>query len=305
MPTLAQLQTFLAIHRAGSLTAAAQQLHLSQPAVSKHLKALETEAGRPMFVRLARGVAVTQEGAALARDIAPHLDALIAQAAKLSSRSAGATVHLAGPADMLASCALPSLAPLVAAGVRLRVRTGIAEGLLALLAADEIDLVIATRRIETPGLTFEPLFGESLVLIGNPAWAARLPADIIDRDPHAALACVPLVAFDEDLPLLRPYWDIAFGHTVEATAALTVADLGAVCSAVAAGAGISVVPRYLAATAIAHGELVELHVPQRPITNPIYLAYRRSTLRRPGVDDVRNILTTSAAGWEPSRKRTR
>jgi DNA-binding transcriptional LysR family regulator len=221
------------------------------------------------------------------------------QAAKLSGGSAGATVHLGGPADMLASRALPALAPIVGAGVRLRVRPGIAEDLLALLAADEIDLVIATRRIETPGVTFQTLFHERLVLIGNPAWAARLPADVIDRDADAALASVPLVAFDEDLPLLRPYWEIAFGHTLEATAALTVADLYAVCSAVAAGAGISVVPRYLAVAAIARGELVELHAPRRAIANPIHLAYRRPALMRPGVDDVRTILATTAPGWEP------
>lgn len=299
MPGLAQLQTFLAIYRAGSLTAAAQRLHLSQPAVSKHLRALETEAGRPLFVRLARGVAPTPEGEALARDIAPHLDALAGVGANVSGRGVHATVHIAGPADMLATKALPSLIELVAAGMRLRVRTGIAEALLHLLISDELDLVIATRRVEEPGVVFESLFHETLVLVGDPAWAARLPAEVIERDPLAALAGVPLIAYDEDLPLLQPYWQRAFGATIEDAAAITVADLRAVCASVAAGAGISVVPRYLAAEAIGRGELIELHCPhgRRP-ANEIFLAYRRAALLRPGVEQVRAQLAATAGTWE-------
>jgi len=302
VPGLSQLQTFLAIYRAGSLTAAAQHLHLSQPAVSKHLRALELEAGRPLFVRLARGVMPTQEGDALARDVAPHLDALASVGATLAGRGAGATVHLAGPADMLATKALPSLTALIASGLRVRVRTGIAEDLMGRLASDEVDLVLATRRIEARGIAFEPLFQEMLVLVGGPAWAARLPSDAIDRDPEATLAGVPLVAYDEDLPLLRPYWQDAFGATIDDAAAVTVADLRAVCAAVAAGAGISVVPRYLAADSITRGELVELHRARgRHPSNQIFLAYRRAALGRPGVERVRTRLAAAAPGWEGAR----
>lgn len=302
MAGLVQLQTFLAIYRAGSLTAAAQQLHLSQPAVSKHLRALETETGRPLFVRLPRGVTPTQESDALARDIAPHLDALAGVRARVSGRGVPETVHIAGPADMLAVKALPSLTHLVAAGVRLRVRTGIAEDLLQLLASDELDLVIATRRVATRSVVFESLFHEKLVLVGNPAWAARLPHEIIERDPLATLAEVPLVAYDEDLPLLHSYWQTAFGTTIEESAAVTVADLRAVCASVAAGAGISVVPRYIAAEAIARGELIELHSPhERRPTNEIFLAYRRSALMRPGVEQARAQLMAVAASWDDPR----
>jgi len=296
---LGQLQTFLAIYRARSLTAAARQLHLSQPAVSKHLRALETETGRPLFIRLARGVAPTQAGEALARDVAPHLDALAGVGAGVAGRAARATVHIAGPADMLAAKALPSLTHLVAGGVRLRVRLGIAEDLLQLLASDELDLVIATRRVEEGGVVFQSLFHETLVLVANPAWAARLSPEVIERDPRAALAGVPLVAYDEDLPLLNPYWQTAFGVPIEDSAAVTVSDLRAVCASVAAGAGISVVPRYLAVEAICRGELIELRAPygRRPTTE-IFLAYRRLALMRPGVEQVRAQLTASAAAWD-------
>src|SRR5215218_759177 len=141
------MRTFLAVYRAGSLTKAADALHLSQPAVSTHLKMLETELRRPLFVRLPRGVAPTPHGHALARDVAPHLDALdaIGRAQAIGDELAG-VAHVGGPADLLAVKALPALVPLVARGLRLRARTGLAEDLLAALAGGELDVVIATRR---------------------------------------------------------------------------------------------------------------------------------------------------------------
>lgn len=294
--SLAHLQTFLAVYRAGSLTRAAQGLHLSQPTVTAHVAALEAEAGRPLFVRLARGVAPTPQAHALARDVAPHLDALEGLRFRVGPGDAAATVHLGGPADMLAAVALPALAPLAAAGVRLRVRTGIAEPLLDALAADELDLVVATRRSPHRSLAFEPLLDEEFVLVAGREWAGRVDPAAIAADHAAALADVPLVAFDEELPILRLYWRAVFGEHLDRTAALVVPDLRAVIAAVAAGAGLSVVPRYLAAGALARGELVVLNAPAAAPSNTIFLAHRPARLR-PGVEAVRRGLLAAAAGW--------
>ena len=298
MASLAHLQTFLAIYRLGSLTSAAASLHLSQPAVSAHLRALETDEGRPLFVRLARGVSPTQAAHALARDIAPHLDALEGVQDRLRDPTISGTVHLGGPADMLAAKALPSLAGIASGGIRIRVRTGIAEDLLELLAADELDLVIATRRQARSDLLIEHLFDETLVLVANPGWASRLPNIAIERDPLLALDGVPLVAFDEQLPLIRRYWKLVFGATIAVAAAITVADLRAVCTAIMAGAGIGVVPRYLAAAALKKGELTELRRPETPPTNSIYLASRQAAPMRHGVERVRQRLVESGPTWE-------
>lgn len=298
MPSLKQLQTFLAVYRGGSITAAAAHLNLSQPAVSAQLRALETELDRPLFVRLARGVSPTAQAHALVRQVAPHLDALEGVQAGLHDPRMHALVHLGGPADMLAAAALPVLASLVGPGLRLRVRTGIAEDLLEALLADELDLVVATRRNAIRGLHFEPLFDESFVLVAGRRWSRQLDPASIAQDQEAALADVPLVAFDEELPILRKYWRECFGLALERPAGLVVPDLRAVCRAVAAGAGVSVVPRYLAADQLASGDLVQLHRPERPPTNPISLAYRSAGLRRPGVQDVRERLVHTAHAWE-------
>jgi len=57
-----QLRTFAAVANAGSLTAAAPQLHLSQSTVSEQVRKLEERAGIPLFVRSKRGVELTPAG---------------------------------------------------------------------------------------------------------------------------------------------------------------------------------------------------------------------------------------------------
>nr|MDQ2686871.1 LysR family transcriptional regulator [Armatimonadota bacterium] len=63
---LNHLAIFHAIARAGSITLGAEQLHISQPAVSKQLQELEKSLGTPLFDRLPRGVRLTEAGELLA-----------------------------------------------------------------------------------------------------------------------------------------------------------------------------------------------------------------------------------------------
>lgn len=58
------LQAFVAVAELGSFQAAGQRLHLSQPAVSKRLAALETRLGHRLFDRVGRGVGLTEAGRA-------------------------------------------------------------------------------------------------------------------------------------------------------------------------------------------------------------------------------------------------
>jgi DNA-binding transcriptional LysR family regulator len=71
------LHTFRTVAETGRISAAARALHLSQPAVSQQIHKLESECGRPLLTRSARGVVPTQAGAALlgyARRVAELLE---------------------------------------------------------------------------------------------------------------------------------------------------------------------------------------------------------------------------------------
>ncbi|WP_312161923.1 LysR family transcriptional regulator [Phenylobacterium sp.] len=68
------LRTFLAIHRAGGFSAAAEQLNRSQPAISRRIALLENELGAPVFERTAAGVMLSQLGQVLL----PHAERVLA-----------------------------------------------------------------------------------------------------------------------------------------------------------------------------------------------------------------------------------
>ena len=68
---LRTLQQFLRVAEHGSFTAAAEALHLSQPAVTRTIRRLEEQVGAPLFDRLPRGVELTEYGRSLARHARP------------------------------------------------------------------------------------------------------------------------------------------------------------------------------------------------------------------------------------------
>ncbi|MGW7821434.1 LysR family transcriptional regulator [Streptomyces puniciscabiei] len=290
------LRTFLAVYRSGSFTGAAQLLGLSQPTVTTQMRALERQTGRELFERLPRGVAPTAVADELAVRVAPGLDLLAAVSGPDATEGRTADpVHLAGPAEFLCTGVLPALAPLVADGVRLRVATGLTDTLLEELRAGRHDLVIATLRPRGRTLSAVPLADEEFVLVAAPAWAERVKEPLAAEGP-SALHSVPLVTYAEDLPIARRYWRHVFGRRLSCPAAVTVPDLRGVKAAVVAGAGFTVLPRYLCADELASGALVVLHEPDDPPINTAYLVQRPGVPCNPDVIRVRDHLLHALRG---------
>ncbi|MEU5634845.1 LysR family transcriptional regulator [Streptomyces rishiriensis] len=293
------LRTFLAVYRSGSFTGAAQLLRLSQPTVTTQMRALERQTGRELFERLPRGVSPTAVADALAARVSAPLDelAVVADPDPAAGRAGPADpVHLAGPAELLCTRALPALAPLVAGGVRLRVATGLTDALLEELRAGRHDLVVATTRPRGRTLHAVPLADEEFVLVGAPAWAERLRGPLAAEGP-AALHGVPLITYAEDLPIARRYWRHVFGRRLSGSAAVTVPDLRGVLAATAAGAGVTVLPRYLCLGELASGALVPLHEPPDPPINTAYLVQRPGAAANRDVTRVRDLLLSVAPQW--------
>ncbi|MEU8634954.1 LysR family transcriptional regulator [Amycolatopsis sp. NPDC048633] len=276
------MRTFLAVHRAGSLTGAAPSLGLSQPTVTAQVRALEEQLGRQLFVRRARGVTPTPAADELAARVAPHVDALSSLTVGEADPFA-APVHLAGPAELTTARVLPALAGLVASGLKLRVTFGLADDLLAGLSQRRSDLVVSTIRPRGRGLTATPLTDEEFVLVGPRGF---------DGDPRTA----PLVAYAEDLPIIRRYWRSVLGVRPPAGPSVVVPDLRGVLTCVLAGFGVSVLPRYLCAAELASGDLVALLDPVEPPINTLFVVTRAEPCRA-GPAAVRDALIADAVSW--------
>ncbi len=96
-----QLEMFVQVVRAGSFSAAARALHCSQPAISQQMRALEKAVGGPLFLRVGRGLQLTEAGRVLADRCEAMLDDMAVMQRQVQALAANdvATVRV---------CAFPS-----------------------------------------------------------------------------------------------------------------------------------------------------------------------------------------------------
>ncbi len=293
------LRTFLAVYRAGTFTRAARELHLTQPAVSVHIRSLEAQVGKPLFHREARGVVPTAAGRELAQAVAPHVDALegALEGSGDSAPAVGETVHVGGPEEFLNTRVFPEVAPMMEDGLRVRMFFGVDAPVLDRLAAGELDLAVLTVDTRRQGIETQPLCFEYLDLVGSPAWRDRL-GDVPEGPAGAELlADVPLAAHDEDLPLLRIYWQTVFRSTPTAHAMLVANSLRSSLQFALRGIGITVLPSHTTDEAVHRGDLVRLLTPTAPTRSRLYLAWRAGSLRRPSLAWVHGRIAHAARSW--------
>ncbi|MFJ9284838.1 LysR family transcriptional regulator [Kitasatospora aureofaciens] len=146
-PTLRQLEYLAAVADTGSFTRAAEQLHVTQPALSHQIRALETALGGPLLERLPRSVRLTPTG----RAVLPHARAALAGADRLQAVARRATGLEEGELEVAAvySISLGILPPVLRAwhrqhpGVRIRLREyAHADRLQEAMAEGRADLAI-------------------------------------------------------------------------------------------------------------------------------------------------------------------
>jgi DNA-binding transcriptional LysR family regulator len=298
MADLDLIRTFVTVYRVGSMTAAARLLNLTQPAVSKQVQAFEAQLHRALFTRHARGITPTPAAHALATQLAPHLDGMEASLAvqAFDSAALAGTVALGGPDEFLGATALPSLGSAIACGITIHAQPGLPRAMLDALAAGTLDLVISTQRLGTRGVRFEALYSEEFVLVASSVWADQLTPSAIARSGAALFADVPLIAYDDSLPIIRRYWREVFGAPAPSRAVLIVPNLRSVAAAAAAGLGVTVLPRYLVTEGLQRGSLVSLWPTAECPVNTLWLATRIGQ-SPPRVTFVADALRRAAGSW--------
>jgi DNA-binding transcriptional LysR family regulator len=183
---LAHLRSFLAIVRYGGYHRAAEALHLTQPAVSRHMRRLEAELGEPLFAKRGRGVELTPFGERAASELADVLAAHDRALARLQ-RGGDSGPFVLGTIENLVDPVLPDL--LAAArehvgdrAVQLRVDRSLE--LVERIARGDVDAAIVMDRGAAKGAL-------ALGTIGLRWWAS--PALAAADPPPRPL---PLVAYD-------------------------------------------------------------------------------------------------------------
>lgn len=153
MVTLVQLRVIDAVHRQGSVTAAAKELSYTQPAVSHHLSRLEAQLGAQLLQRVGRGIRLTPAGRLLAdraAEILGRVDSATAELSALVGLTAG-RVRLAGFNSVMSSLA-PEAATILAEqhpDLELGLTDAHPEDALELLRAGHVEAALIFRYDDT------------------------------------------------------------------------------------------------------------------------------------------------------------
>jgi LysR family transcriptional regulator of gallate degradation len=165
---LRQLEYFLRVAAHGNISAAAAELNITQPSLTKSIRLLEGQLGVRLFERLARGMEITEYGEALRRHaeaIRVQLTDASSEIAALKSGSFGALSVGAGPSWLRRHLPL-AVAETVAShpGLRVRVGGGFDEELFRALRRGEFDFVVAElpQGDDRRGLEVRPLTSDEL-----------------------------------------------------------------------------------------------------------------------------------------------
>lgn len=170
---LSAIRVFEAAARLGGFTRAAEELGMTQAAVSWQVKALEQRLGQPLFRRLPREVALTASGERLARAATEAMNSLRGALSDISDRSDG-VLAITTLQTFAMQWLAPRLGAFQVAHPQIAVRVETSNRVVDLLR-EEADVGIRAGKGGWPGLEALPLFPTSQTVLASPALLERLP----------------------------------------------------------------------------------------------------------------------------------
>ena len=258
------LRAFEAVARRLSFSAAAAELHLTQPAVSRQIRGLEDELGAPLFLRGTRHVELTSAGESLLRSVAPLLDRLDATVRQIRTARGRQQVGLTTFASFASLWLLPRLQEFqrLKPGIDIRIS---ANDVLADIDDPELDLALRYCHPDAAPAGSTRLFGEVLTPVASPALKAlRRPSDLAQHtllEEDSPLASVEYLSWRHWLQLKGP-------PQLEPSGWLYLNFTYQQIQAALAGQGVALARLALVGESLARGELVEPFGAGGRITSP-------------------------------------
>ncbi|WTW98498.1 LysR substrate-binding domain-containing protein [Streptomycetaceae bacterium NBC_01309] len=305
-----QLRAVVTVAEAGSVTRAAELLHLVQPAVTRQIRTLEKELGVPLFERTGQGMRPTKAGTIMvdrARRALGELERARAEVQPPPGEVTGiVTVGLLeSTSDLLAE-------PLVSAigrdhpGVVLQLMTAYSGHLQQWLGDGDLDLTLLYNLDSTPLLNATPLVRERLWAVAPPSAGLRAEVPV----PFAEAATHPLV-MPASGHALRGLIDAAAGRArTDLDVAVQTNSMRVQKQLVLAGHGWTILPGLGIAEDVARGTVSAAPLCEPEVWRSIVLATPRSGRTPPAVEVVAAELirqvnsAVAQGGWPSARPQT-
>jgi DNA-binding transcriptional LysR family regulator len=275
---------FATVARSLSFSQAARALHLTQPAVSQQVAALERDLGVRLFDRSSRRVALTRAGAALL-DRSNDLLRALADARRTVAAAEGrfeGTLRVAASLTVGTYVLPPALAGLATQYPKLRldVRVENTNEVVASLLAGGADVGFVEGRAAEGGVVLEPLRDDELVVIGHP----RHRFADVDVITLADLMGEPIVVREPGSGTREVAEDHLRRAGADPAALRIVAELTAIeaiKAAVEAGLGVSVISRSAIARELQLGTLVARRIAGVPMSRDLAVAWPPNAVALP------------------------
>jgi DNA-binding transcriptional LysR family regulator len=292
--TFRQLQVFAAVARQLSYSRAAEELHLTQPAVSMQVRALEEVAGLPLFEQVGRRIALTEAGermlayanasADLMREAREALDARKGLRIGTLKLSAVSTATYFAPALLAAYTRQHP-------GITIRLSVGNREQMVRELTNNETDLVIMGRPPPELTAASTPIAPHPLAIVAAPthplAGARRIPLrrlaeeSFLMREPGSGTRTAMERVFQEQGLNYRSTMEVSSNETIK--------------QAVIAGMGISFLSLHTAGLELQARKLVVLDVVGLPVVREWYVIHREDKRLSPAATAFRDFLKLEGA----------
>lgn len=256
-PNLNRLAVFVALVRAGSFTAAAEQLGTTKAMVSQQLAKLEDELGVTLLLRSTRKMSLTDAGERFHEDCARVLadaEAAITRLGECRDTPMG-VLRVAAAGDHGPAVVAPALAAYAERYPQVSVELVVSDQIVDLIA-ERFDLSIRLGWLRDSSLRAARLGSFGQCLVASPAYLARhgTPHTPDEMAAHRWVSLTVLAS-----PTRWTFFDEAGDeHTVQMRSVAVANSTMAAHAFVAAGMGISVLPDYVVADDLAAGRLVTL-----------------------------------------------
>ncbi|NRB02155.1 MAG: LysR family transcriptional regulator [Rhodobacteraceae bacterium] len=185
LPPLSSLRAFAAYAETGNLTAAADALGVSHPAISQHIRALEAHFGTALMIRGGRSMTLTPEGEMLARAAQEGFGLMIQAAQALTGYDQDRPLHITATPSFAAAWLMPRLAEFRDLHPDVGIMINPTPHIVT-LEPGGVDVAIRHGTGGWAGLDEEMLIASPLVLVGAPSLARKLIGK-----PYTEFANVP------------------------------------------------------------------------------------------------------------------
>ena len=296
LPALSALRTFEAAARHLSFTRAADELHVTQAAVSHQIKALEADLGVCLFRRLNRRLLLTDEGQLLMPSVRRAFDELTAGVERVRQRCLGGTLTISTTPSIAANWLASRLGRFQALRPEFEIRL-MATPRLIDFAREGVDCGIRYGFGDWPGLLAERLFNAALTVVCSPR---LLEAPEPLKEP-ADLARHTLLHALDDMDNWRLWLRAAGVPGIDPQRGPKFESMPLALQAAISGTGVAISRGPLADEALAAGRLVKPFDLELPSECAYYFVVPEPSADQPKIEAFRSWLLEeiAAATTEP------